>query len=106
MCHEPAPDPRFRGATTVVPHVRADDHAAAARSSPGGAPVPLRAWRHSRTASSEVSFGLLGRIVVTVLVLVLTWCSFRFSPVLGIITGFIVLPWALRDTWRRVRLHR
>lgn len=97
LCHEPAPDPRFRTGGAFDPTARADDHA-------GPAAAPLRTWRHSRTRTSEVTFGLFGRVVITVLVLVLTFCAFRFSPVLGIGSAVVALPWALRDTWRRVRL--
>lgn len=99
LCHEPAPDPRFRTGGAFAPSTRADDHA-------GPAAAPLRDWQHSRTAGSEVTFGIVGRVVLTVLLLGMTFFAFQFSPVMGIMMVVVGLPWALRDTWRRIRIPR
>lgn len=106
LCHEPAPDPRFRTGGPVDPAARADDAARLVDPSAQERTVPLRDRHHSRTAATEVTFGLVGRLVVTALLLVLTFCAFRFSPVLGIAMVVVALPWALRDTWRRVRVPK
>ncbi|MGI4894138.1 MAG: hypothetical protein ACRYF3_03375 [Janthinobacterium lividum] len=96
LCHEPAPDLRFRSGPAAT--VRADDHA-------GPPPPPLRSWRQSRWRGSEVTFGPIGRIVCTLLLLVPVYPALSFSPVAGISYLFVLLPWGLRDVWRRVRVN-
>lgn len=84
--------------------------AAAAPSSIGRGPVtpPAPPGRPptSRWAASAVSFGPVGRIVATLLVLLvgvwLLWASL-FGMVGGFLWLGIVTPWALRDIWRPVR---
>lgn len=58
--------------------------------------------------SSAVTFGPVGRIVVSLLMLVPLWWFISYAGAFGIIGVPIwlvkVLPWALRDIWRPVRL--
>ena len=62
--------------------------------------------RRGRYAKSEVSFGLTGRVVLTVLLLLpLAWfvylATHYFIGIGGIVVyGGVVIPWALRDLWR------
>jgi ribosomal protein L40E len=75
--------------------------------SPLPSPQPLpRAGRATtgRFAKSDVSFGLTGRIVVTVLLLLpLVGDLFLVTQLVGIgflaVYGGVALPWALRDLW-------
>jgi len=57
---------------------------------------------------SEVTFGPLGRIVVSLLMLIPLWWFFTYAGIFGLIGIPIwlvkVLPWALRDIWRPVQL--
>ena len=99
LCHEPAADPRFRVGGAFSPTARADDHS-------GPPAAPLRSWRHSRWAGTEVSFGPAGRVVCTVVLLALVYPAFQSGPLGGIAYTVFLMPWALRDVWRRVRLHR
>lgn len=73
-----------------------------------GDEVPLWAHRRSRWVSSAVTFGPVGRIVVSLLMLVPLWWFIAYAGVFGIVGVPIwltkVLPWALRDIWRPVRL--
>ena len=71
------------------------------------APEPAPRVAYSRWRASTTSFGLFGRLVMTVLLLVPVWWFWSVQifawPGLVIWVGFL-LPWALRDTWRRTRL--
>jgi hypothetical protein len=63
-----------------------------------------------RFAKTDVSFGLRGRIVMTVLLLIpLAWFVYlaQWMIALGglLIYAFIILPIALRDIWRRPRAN-
>ncbi len=68
----------------------------------GDSVKPL-ARKRSRWAGSEVTFGPVGRMVASVLVLV-PLCFFIFAgSLIGIAAyGVVVVPWALRDIWRKV----
>lgn len=72
------------------------------------AEAPLWGYRRSRWVSSAVTFGPVGRIVVSLLMLVPLWWFIVYAGVFGIVGVPIwlvkVLPWALRDIWRPVRL--
>lgn len=75
-------------------------------------PVPVERVQHrtSRWAGSSVSFGPVGRVVMTVLLLfvgpaVLVWGG-PGSLVAATLWIAVVLPWALRDVWRKVRVGR
>lgn len=61
---------------------------------------------HSRWARSTVTFGPVGRVVATVAVLLPIWWWLAwalFAAVLGLpVYLFVLLPWAMRDIWRRV----
>ena len=73
-----------------------------------GDEAPLWAHRRSRWARSDVTFGPVGRIVVSLLMLVPLWWFIDYAGVFGIVGVpvwlFKVLPWALRDIWRPVCL--
>ena len=70
--------------------------------------VPLLLHRRSRWTSSAVTFGPVGRLVASVLLLVpLAWMVLYdgfFAIVSVPIWLFVILPWGLRDIWRAVRL--
>ena len=70
--------------------------------------APLWAHRRSRWVRSDVTFGPVGRIVVSLLMLVPLWWFIAYAGVFGIVGVPIwlvkVLPWGLRDIWRPVRL--
>ncbi|HEX4655318.1 MAG TPA: hypothetical protein VH274_06220 [Mycobacteriales bacterium] len=72
-------------------------------------PVPLPvSYQHSRWRSSVTSFGPIGRIVMTVLMFVPMWFFWEtqgFAWPGLVIWGVFILPWALRDIWRRARIH-
>ena len=60
----------------------------------------------SRWVRSDVTFGPVGRLVATGLALAPVWWFVVYGGVFGIV-GLIVwvpflLPWVLRDIWRRV----
>ncbi len=92
LCHRPAADPRF------VP----------AGAEPVRDAVPAAPARPSRTvgrfAATEVTFGLRGRLVMTVLVFLPFWFFLKNLVTGGwvgvIILAMVGLPWALRDIWR------
>ena len=71
-------------------------------------PVPVVPMRVSRRQATETTHGTVGRLVWTLLaigvpVLVLWVDGPLFGgPFIMIYTGTL-LPWALRDTWRRAR---
>lgn len=71
--------------------------------------APLWAHRRSRWVRSDVTFGPVGRIAVSLLMLVPLWWFIAYAGVFGIVGVPIwlvkVLPWALRDIWRPVRLR-
>lgn len=97
LCFAPAPSRTFSG--PLATH-RSDDPA----------PVARAQHRTSRWAGSSVTFGPVGRVVVTLLLLcvgpaVLVWGG-PGSLVAAILWIAVVLPWALRDVWRKVRVGR
>ncbi|MDQ1494695.1 MAG: hypothetical protein QOG69_1178 [Actinomycetota bacterium] len=60
----------------------------------------------SRFASSAATFGLIGRVIGTVLCLWPIWLAIQFSVVTAIIVVpayLFVLPLILRDLWKRGR---
>lgn len=73
-----------------------------------GNETPLWGQRRSRWARSEVTFGPVGRIVTTLLLLVPLWWFFSYAGIFGIVGVVIwltkVLPWGLRDIWRPVKV--
>jgi hypothetical protein len=56
----------------------------------------------SRWKRSEVTFGPIGRIIATAVVLVPIFYSVFFL-VAAVLWAFLILPMATRDIWRRVR---
>lgn len=67
------------------------------------APTRLR-WdeKRSRTRSSATTFGLTGRIVITVVVLLLV-AGLSYGNPFGIPIFLIAAAWLLRDLWARAR---
>ena len=75
------------------------------------ATLPAAAGHPGRFGKTDVSFGLRGRIVMTVLLLIpLAWFIYLLQWMIAagglFIYGFIVLPLALRDVWKPVRRRR
>jgi hypothetical protein len=70
----------------------------------GGAHRPRWDDRGARRRGSATSFGLTGRIVITVLFLLgLGWVVMgSVFSILGLPPYLIVMAWALRDVWQRV----
>ncbi len=69
------------------------------------APPGNRRATTSRFAKTEASFGLTGRIVFTILLLLpLAWFIYLATQLIGIggivVYGGIICPWALRDLWK------
>jgi hypothetical protein len=97
LCFAPAPSPIFTGPVVTR---RADDPE----------PVERVDYGYSRWQGSAVSFGPLGRIVVTLVLLAVGPLMAIYSPVGGwlafLMWVFVILPWALRDVWRKVRVRR
>jgi hypothetical protein len=66
---------------------------------------PTNPPKTSRFAKTEVSFGLPGRIVMTIVLFIpLAWFIYLAKEFIGIgglvLWGGVVMPWALRDLWR------
>ena len=74
-------------------------------SAPAQPPPGNRRATTSRFAKTEASFGLTGRIVCTILLLLpLAWFIYLATQLIGIggivVYGGIICPWALRDLWK------
>ena len=97
LCFTPAPAPTFSG---VITGRRADD------PEPGERPD----YVYSRWAGSSVSFGPRGRIALTIALIAVAPLIARVFPLGGgillLMWIFVVLPWALKDVWRKVRVRR
>jgi hypothetical protein len=71
----------------------------------GGPASPTHLVQRTRYGHSEMTFGMTGRIVMTILLL-LPLGLFALTITMGIgilgmgIWGFVVIPWGLRDIWR------
>ncbi|HTY71151.1 MAG TPA: hypothetical protein VMI11_01865 [Actinomycetes bacterium] len=79
--------------------------AAAPAPTRANAPVPAALVQRTRYGHSEVTFGLTGRIVMTVLLLApLGLFAFAIAAGFGIvgmgIWAVVVVPWGLRDIWK------
>jgi hypothetical protein len=67
--------------------------------------APAALTQRTRYGTSEMTFGLTGRIIMTIL-LILPLALFIPAIALGFgivgmgIWGFVVIPWGLRDIWR------
>jgi hypothetical protein len=82
---------------------------ATSRPQPGKRPTPTHHQRYSRWQASEITFGPLGRVVLTALLLIPVWFGIFYSAfflVFAAIYGVWVLPLAYRDVWRKVRATR
>lgn len=104
LCHRPVADARF------VPVVDAETVLATGRPETTSVAEQARARRTasaptSRFASTEVTFGLRGRIIMSVLVLLPFWFflkGFLTGGWIGVVVLALVgVPWAMRDIWRR-----
>ena len=72
-------------------------------------PVTSQRWRTSRLASTAGTFGPVGRIIWTAVLILPLWFAITFSGVLTIIfvpAYLMVLPVGLRSVWQRVRVER
>jgi hypothetical protein len=110
---EPGPEPADRPAIPAFPAGPAEAAAPADAEGNGfrtalPAPRPVAAPA-SRWAKSDVTFGPVGRVVCTLL-LVAVGVWFLAVSVFGLVGGalwwLIVTPWALRDLWRPVSRNR
>jgi hypothetical protein len=64
--------------------------------------------RYSRWRGDVTHFGLVGRLVVTVLLAVPLWWFWEVQTFAWpglVIWGVFLMPWALRDVWRRSRIR-
>ena len=66
---------------------------------------PTNPPKTGRFAKTEVSFGLPGRIVLTIVLFIpLVWFIYLAKEFIGVgglvLWGGVVMPWALRDLWR------
>lgn len=104
LCHLPARDARF------VPPTDAEVLVGRDQGRPPSVFEQVRTRRErtapsSRFAATDVTFGLRGRIVMSVLVLLPFWFflkNFLTGGWVGVvILGAVGLPWAFRDIWRR-----
>jgi hypothetical protein len=94
----------------VVAHRAFGTGTSGAGSGPFGsvAPLPLPPGRLTTTgrfAKTEASFGLTGRIIFTILLLlplaVFIYLATQLIGIGGIVVyGGIICPWALRDLWK------
>jgi hypothetical protein len=97
QCFAPAPLPTFRGPSSTR---RSDD------------PVPVVPveLRYSRWQRTSVSFGPAGRIAASLALMgtgPLFWWFFQLGGAMFFVMWTaIVLPWGLRDVWRKVRVRR
>ena len=95
--------PRGAAATETVP-------ALVVTGAQVAAPVPTHLVQRTRFGGSETTFGLPGRIVMTILLLLpLGLFAFTLAVGFGIvgmgIWGLVVVPWGLRDIWKSSHRH-
>ena len=104
LCHLPARDARFAPPTDAEVLVSRD------QGRPASVSEQARTRREtaaplSRFAATDITFGLRGRVVMSVLVLLPFWFFVKNLFVGGwigvVILGAVGLPWAFRDIWRR-----
>jgi len=79
------------------------------RPQPGKRLTAAHHQRYSRWQRSEVTFGPVGRVVVTILLLIPVWFGVFYSVfflVAAAIWGLWIVPLAYRDVWRKVRASR
>jgi len=60
---------------------------------------------YSRTKGGATSFGLTGRIVITVATLSMLAFLLEFNVLGGILWLIVACPLILRDTWKRARIR-
>ena len=77
-------------------------------TAPAPSPASSRRSSTGRFAKTDVSFGLTGRVIATILLLIpLAFFIYLATQLIGIggivIYGGILCPWALRDLWRDPR---
>jgi hypothetical protein len=70
-------------------------------------PLPVT-YRRTRWRSTVTTFGPVGRVLMTLLMFVPMWFFWETAgfawPGL-FIWGLFILPWGLRDIWRRARVR-
>ena len=60
---------------------------------------------YSRTKAGTSSFGLTGRVAITVATLLMLAFLLNFNTLGGIFWLLVVVPLVLRDTWKRARIR-
>ena len=60
---------------------------------------------YSRTKAGASSFGLTGRVAITVATLVILAFLLNFNVLGGIFWLVVVVPLVLKDTWKRARIR-
>ena len=81
----------------------------AGRPQPAERLTPTHHQRYSRWQRSEITFGPLGRVVITVALLAPVWFGIFYSAfflVFAALWAFFIIPLAYRDVWRKVRAAR
>ena len=66
---------------------------------------PPRPSGYSRWVKSDISFGPLGRIALTILLFLPVLWGLMFSLVSAALWLFVVYPLALRSVWKRIPLR-
>lgn len=67
-----------------------------------GPPLPSG---YSRWVKSDVSFGPVGRTVLTILLLIPALWGLMYSPVAAALWLFVVYPVAMRSVWKKIPLR-
>ncbi|GAB4070155.1 hypothetical protein GCM10028777_34490 [Angustibacter speluncae] len=104
LCHRPVTDARF------APPTDAESVLATERRETTSVAEQARTRRESsrptsRFASTDVTFGLRGRIVMSLLVLLPFWFFLQHFATGGwvgvVVLALVGVPWAMHDIWRR-----
>ena len=60
---------------------------------------------YSRWAASPTSFGPLGRVVLTLLLVLVQMWLVQTNLIGAVVFGLLGVPLVLRDVWKRVPVH-
>ena len=73
---------------------------------PHAVPQPPAGARpaYSRWASGPTSFGPVGRVLLTLLVLLVEYWLYRFNILGFLVVTVLAVPLVLRDIWKRARV--
>jgi hypothetical protein len=61
--------------------------------------------QYSRTKAGPSSFGLTGRVLITIATLAMLVFLIKFNILGGILWLIVAVPLILRDTWKRTRIR-